>query len=259
MAKIVLVGLMFCLTLILAPTVPAAAEDQDNGIEAEGQDREDAREEKDSPPEKPQHEEIIVVTPSRVEQDITESPVSVTVIRPEHMETSPADSYADLMRGVPGLNVVQMSARDMNFSSRGSTGTLATSQLALLDGRSIYQDFFGFVMWDFLPMSLEEVDRIEILRGPGSAVWGANALSGVVNVRAKTPRQLDGGLFSLGYGERDTFSAYFRWADAMEKVSYKLSASYYTQDPWDRQDTLPNGDPLPPTAVYENEGTEQPK
>ena len=78
-----------------------------------------------------------------------------------------------------------MSARDINVTSRGATGTLATGQLALLDGRSLYQDFFGFVMWDFLPVNLNEVKQIEVIRGPASAVWGANALYGVVNVITK--------------------------------------------------------------------------
>ena len=83
---------------------------------------------------------------------------------------------------MPGLNITQVSARDINVTSRAPTGTLATGQLALLDGRSLYQDFFGFVMWDFLPVDLSEIKQIEVIRGPASAVWGANALYGVVNV-----------------------------------------------------------------------------
>ena len=78
---------------------------------------------------------------------------------------------------MPGVNVTQVSARDINITSRAATGTLATGQLALLDGRSLYQDFFGFVMWDFLPVDLNEVKQIEVIRGPASAVWGANAVS----------------------------------------------------------------------------------
>ena len=78
--------------------------------------------------------------------------------------------------------MTQVSARDINVTSRAATGTLATGQLALLDGRSLYQDFFGFVMWDFLPVNLNEIKQIEVIRGPASAVWGANALYGVVNV-----------------------------------------------------------------------------
>ena len=83
---------------------------------------------------------------------------------------------------MPGVNITQVSARDINVTAAGATGTLATGQLALLDGRSLYQDFFGFVMWDFLPVNLNEIKQVEVIRGPASAVWGANALNGVVNV-----------------------------------------------------------------------------
>ena len=62
----------------------------------------------------------------------------------------------------------------------------------MLDGRSLYQDFFGFVMWDFMPANLDEIKRIEVIRGPASAVWGANALNGVINVITKTPREMAG-------------------------------------------------------------------
>ena len=73
---------------------------------------------------------------------------------------------------MPGLNLTQVSARDINATTRGATGTLSTGQLALLDGRSLYQDFFGFVMWDFPPVNLNEIKQVEVIRGPASAVWG---------------------------------------------------------------------------------------
>ena len=82
--------------------------------------------------------------------------------------------------------------------ARSSTGTLA-----LLDGRSLYQDFFGFVMWDFLPVNLNEIKQVEVIRGPASAVWGANALNGVVNVITKSPREMQGTSAVLGVGGFD--------------------------------------------------------
>ena len=107
------------------------------------------------------------------------------------------------MRAVPGVNITQVSARDINVTTRGATGTLATGQLALLDGRSLYQDFFGFVMWDFLPVNLNEIKQVEVIRGPASAVWGANALNGVVNVITKSPREMQGTSAVLGVGGFD--------------------------------------------------------
>ena len=75
------------------------------------------------------------------------------------------------------------------MTSRQATNTTATSQLVLVDGRSVYLDFFGLVLWDFLPTNLNDISQIEVVRGPASAVWGANALTGVVNVITKSPRE----------------------------------------------------------------------
>ena len=108
-----------------------------------------------------------------------------------------------MLRTVPGVNITQVSARDINVTSRAATGTLATGQLALLDGRSLYQDFFGFVMWDFLPVNFNEIKQVEVIRGPASAVWGANALYGVVNVISKSPRELKGVSGTFGFGGFD--------------------------------------------------------
>ena len=134
---------------------------------------------------KQKYEEEVIVSASRTEQALVNAPATVTLIDSRTIENSPATNYADLLRAVPGLNVTQTSARDINLTSRAATGTLATSQLALVDGRSIYQDFFGFVAWDFLPIDPHEMKQIEVIRGPASAVWGANALTGVVNIITK--------------------------------------------------------------------------
>src|SRR5436189_292606 len=75
-------------------------------------------------------------------------------------------------------------------ASGGGPSTLSTSQLALVDGRSVYLDFFGMVMWDLVPTNPDEIRQIEVIRGPASAIWGANAMTGVVNVITRTPREL---------------------------------------------------------------------
>ena len=125
------------------------------------------------------------------------------------------------------------------MTSRAATGTLATGQLALLDGRTLYQDFFGFVMWDFLPVNFNEVKQVEVIRGPASAIWGANALYGVVNVISKSPRELKGTSATFGFGgfdrpDADAGSLWYlsgTYADAPnERWSYKLSGGGYSQD-----------------------------
>ena len=108
------------------------------------------------PEQPPTYEETVVVSGSRTDQKLINAPVTMTVITAQTIENAPTRNFAELLRSVPGLNLTQVSARDMNATTRGATGTLSTGQLALLDGRSLYQDFFGFVMWDFLPVNHNE-------------------------------------------------------------------------------------------------------
>lgn len=228
--------------------------------------------EKPKDPEVPTYEETVVVTASKVEVALINAPATASVISAQTIESSPAQNYADLLRAVPGLNVSQTSARDINLTSRGATSTLSTSQLTLLDGRTIYLDFFGFVAWDFLPVNLNEVKQIEVIRGPASAVWGANALSGVINVITKSPREMQGTSVTLGVGgfdrsvegaDQDAGTLFYvngTHADAVnDRWAYKISAGAYTQDPFARPvGTIRNAfqTPYPP---FQNQGTTQPK
>ena len=220
-------------------------------------------------------EEQLVVTASRTDQQLVNAPASVSLITTETIQNSPGTNIGDLLRAVPGINVAQLSARDVNLTARGATSTLATSQLALVDGRSVYLDFFGMVMWDLVPTNANEIKQIEVIRGPASAVWGANAMSGVVNVITLSPRELaasGGSSLTIGAGffDRDAtgqdngtgglFYVNGTHAQAVnDKWSYKLSAGYFSQDALPRPTgTIPNSfnTPYPP---YNNSGTSQPK
>lgn len=220
-------------------------------------------------------EDQVVVTASRAEQQLVNAPAAMSVISSSTIQNSPASNVGDLLRAVPGMNVTQVSARDVNITSRGATSTLATSQLALVDGRSIYLDFFGMVMWDLVPTNPNDIRQIEVIRGPASAVWGANAMTGVVNVITKTPRELaaSGGTsltISAGAFNRDVtgrtqnagslFSVNGSHAQAVsDRLAYKVSAGYLTQDPLPRPTgTIPNAFKTPYPS-YTNQGTAQPK
>ena len=222
--------------------------------------------------ESPVYEETVVVTASKVEQQLVNAPATISVLSSRAIENLPAQNYGDLLRRVPGLNVSQTSARDINITARGATSTLATSQLALLDGRSLYLDFFGFIAWDFMPVSFNEIKQVEVIRGPASAVWGANALNGVINVITKSPREMDGTSFTVGFGgfsrsvegsdegAGTVFYVNGTHAQAVnDRWAYKVSGGAYTQDPLARPTgTIPNAfhTPYPP---YANSGTTQPK
>lgn len=226
----------------------------------------------DQPDEPQKYEDQVVVTASRVEQKLVNAPATVSLISAQTIASSPSASYAELLRAVPGLNVTQTSARDINLVSRSASGTLSTSQLALIDGRSIYQDFFGFVAWDFLPVNPSEIKQIEVIRGPASAVWGANALTGVVNVITKSPRELVGEslLVSVGTFGRDAsgversngslFSISGSHAAApSDRLAYKVTAGFSTQDALGRPSGLIPNSTNTPYPDYVNSGTSQPK
>jgi outer membrane receptor protein involved in Fe transport len=227
------------------------------------------------PDEPPNFTDTVVVTGSKAEVKLVDAVPTMSVITSATIETAPSANFAELLRTIPGVNITQVSARDINVTSRAATGTLATGQLALLDGRTLYQDFFGFVMWDFLPVNFNEVKQVEVIRGPASAVWGANALYGVVNVISKTPRELKGASATFGFGgfdrpDADAGSLWYvsgTYADAPnDRWSYKLSGGGYSQDALARPTgKIPCDIPAVCTVTtttyppFANTGTTQPK
>src|SRR5688572_15208017 len=226
-----------------------------------------------TPEPQPVYEEQVVVTATKVEQQLVNAPATVSVVTADVIASTPATNYAELFKSVPGVNIAQTSARDCYITMRGAASTLATSTLALLDGRSIYLDFFGFVAWDLLPVNPNELKQVEVVRGPGSAVWGANAMNGVVNFISKTPRELNGNSATIQFGamNRDVeggqqlgtgslFGISATHARAVnDRWAYKISAGGYTSDPLARPTgTIPNstGTQYP---NFVNQGTTQPK
>lgn len=192
--------------------------------------------------------ETVVVSASKIESKLADAPVTMSVVSPATLASAPSQSFGDILRNVPGVNVIQTSARDVNLSMRQGTSTLATSTLVLLDGRSIYLDFFGLVLWDLVPSNPADIKQIEVVRGPASAVWGANALTGVVNILTKTPREnpsttvsLSGGSFGTKGGSREgssdhySFGAGISFARALNETwSTRISVGYLNSDPYSR-------------------------
>lgn len=234
----------------------------------------------------------VVVTATKGETALVDVPVTMSILTSDTIAASPAQNYGDLLRSVPGLNVIQTSARDVNLTSRQATTTLSNSQLVLVDGRSIYLDFFGIVLWDFLPTNLPDIKQIEVIRGPASAVWGANAETGVINIITKSPREAPGttasvsaGIFgrdagsSAGKGPGGVFGSNASVSRVVnDRWSYRLSAGYFASDAFPRPTgTIPLiTDPRDPTvtvggatypadgagpigAAFKNAGTSQPK
>ncbi len=128
-----------------------------------------------------------IVTASNFGQDPIESPSAITVITAEDIRLSGASSIPEVLALAPGMDVMALTAGQADVSIRGFNRRLSNKVLVLVDGRSIYLDFIGSVVWESVPVTLEEIERIEIIRGPGSAIYGANAFAGVVNIITKGP------------------------------------------------------------------------
>ena len=193
------------LTVLVLAVLPGLA----YGVPQE-QERQEAEQQQEGPEETaeptdivPRFTDQVVVSASRVEQEIVNAPAAIAVIPIEVIESQAASNFGDLLRQAPGVNVTQLSSTHYSVTSRGSSSALATSQLVLVDGRSVYQDFFGFTSWDFLSVGLDDLERIEVVNGPASAIWGANAMSGVVNLITKAPRDALGTTLNLRFGSFD--------------------------------------------------------
>ena len=220
----------------------------------------------------PSYVERYVVTASRLQERLINAPAAVSVVASGAIESSAAQNYGDLLQTLPGISVVQLSARDINIASRAQNGALVTSQLALVDGRTVYQDFFGFVSWDLLPIQKSEIDQIEVIRGPVSAVWGANAMTGIVNVITKSPRQMEGTTVAIGFGAIDRsvegsdlengllFSLNATHAHVVnDRLAFKVSAGAFTQSAFARPTGVIANEFETPYPAYSNTGSTQPK
>ena len=192
--------------------------------------------------------DTVVVTASRTAVRVVDAPVTTSVIPATTLATTASQNYGDALRSVPGLNVIQLSARDVNVTSRQSTGAVANSQLVLVDGRSMYLDFFGLVLWDLIPANPSDIEQIEVVRGPASATWGANAMTGAVNIVTRRPRESVGNTLTLssGWVDREAGSTMGQGAGSMfganatvtraptDRLSYRVSGGYFTSDAFAR-------------------------
>ena len=114
-----------------------------------------------------------VTSVSKTEQTLSRTAAAIFVVSPEDIRSSGATNIPDLLRMVPGMDVSQINADTWAISARGFNGRFRRELLVLLDGRPVYTQTFGGVYWETLDLPLEDIERIEVIRGPGGAVWGS--------------------------------------------------------------------------------------
>jgi iron complex outermembrane receptor protein len=131
----------------------------------------------------------VVTTASRTGEKVDDAPASVTVITADQIRRMGATNLLDILRYVPDLQVTEVNHSVANVSIRGFNTEYDNSLLVMVDNRPVYNDLFGGVFWNLIPVTLDQIKRIEIVRGPGSALYGANAYQGVINIITFSPSE----------------------------------------------------------------------
>jgi iron complex outermembrane recepter protein len=176
------------------------------------------------------------------EQPISEAPANVYVITDEDIRHSGATDIPTVLRRIPGMEVMQMTGADFNVSARGNNQTAANHLLVLVDGRPIYEYAFGSVFWSLLPVTLPEIKKIEVMKGPSAAIYGFNAFDGVVNIVTKSPQEMkgntSGALAQFGGGEFGTIRSTLIHAGTHGSFGYRLSFGHDQNQKWENRDAL---------------------
>ncbi|MFK0571165.1 TonB-dependent receptor plug domain-containing protein [Endozoicomonas sp.] len=172
-----------------------------------------------------------VTSVSKRKQRLMDSPAAVYVITNEDIQRSGVTSIPEALRMVPGMQVARLNGNTWSISTRGFNYIFANKLLVLIDGRTVYSPLFSGVNWDVQDTMLEDVARIEVIRGPGAALWGANAVNGVINVITKYAADTQGGLLSTGFGsEEKAFSAYRYGGELGDDGHYRAFFKTFNRD-----------------------------
>ena len=151
-----------------------------------------------------------VTTVSKEPEEVWKTPAAIYVVTQDDIRRSGATTLPDLLRTVPGVEIEEMQSNQWAVGIRGFNGQFSRDVLLLIDGRSAYTELFEGVYWDVQDVPLQDIDRIEIIRGPGGTVWGANAVNGVINIITKRAADTQGTLASAIGGQVDRFNGVVR-------------------------------------------------
>ena len=173
---------------------------------------------------------IEVTSVSKKEEKLFQTAAAVYVITQEEIRRSGLTSIPEVLRVAPGLEVARIDGTKWAISARGFNGRLANKLLVLIDGRSVYSPETSGVYWEVQDVLLEDIERIEVIRGPGGTLWGANAVNGVINIITKRTRDTQGGVVTAGVGSEERGFASFRYGGNLDdKASYRVFGKYFNR------------------------------
>lgn len=172
---------------------------------------------------------IEVTSVSKNEQKLSRTAAAVFVITQDDIRRSGANNIPDLLRIVPGMDVAQINANTLAISARGLNGRFSNELLVLVDGRAVYTPSFGGVFWDVLDIPLEDIERIEVIRGPGGSVWGANAVNGVISIITKKSRDTPGAMLEGGGGNVGQAFGTLQYGGTAKSTSFRVFEKYLNE------------------------------
>ena len=174
--------------------------------------------------------QIEVTTASKRPVKVSQTPAAIYVVTQEDIRRSGATSIPEALRLVPGVEVARIDSNTWSLGVRGFGSALSRSVLVLIDGRSVYTPLFAGVYWQVEDTLLEDVERIEVIRGPGGTIWGANAVNAVINIITKNAKDTHGTLVSTGGGNLDQGFAHFRYGAGNDKdFNYRIYGKAFSR------------------------------
>ena len=175
-------------------------------------------------------ESDVVTSVSRHPESLWGAAAAITVITGEEIEASGVQSLTDALRIVPGLDVASVDHNTTAISARGLNNTFADKMLVLLDGRPIYNPIFGGTIWHEWNQFVPDIDRIEVIRGPGGTLWGANAMNGVINIITKSAEDTHGGIARALGGSNYQGQGEMRYGSQIGGFDWRLWGRYTTDN-----------------------------
>ena len=181
--------------------------------------------------------QIEVTTPTKEPERAFRTPAAIYVITGEDIRRFGATTIPEALRLAPGVEVARIDANKWSIGIRGFGSRLSRSVLVMIDGRTVYTPLFAGTYWEVQDTMLEDIDRIEVIRGPGGTIWGPNAIDGVINIITKRPTETHGILASGGGGNEDQGFTDFRYGAGNDKgFDYRFYGKAYTRGPEYHQD-----------------------
>lgn len=168
----------------------------------------------------------VVLSASRLSQPLSEAPNAMTVIDRSMIKASGFRTIADLFRLVPGMYVGNLNGHSPIVGYHGSTEEFSRRMQVLIDGRSVYLPPFSTVDWEDIPLNIEDIERIEVVRGPAAASYGANSLQGVINIITRDAASVNGASLSLAKGSEGVADAAAHFGKAGETLDYRLTVAH---------------------------------